>query len=215
MKDILTLFETYILVLIHPFKIHQQFRHNLPLHNCEETALEPLSLGEALSVSWIFSIVKAFGKVLILNFFLQIFWHFQANEFPILKEIIEGPGFSAYYFFLFSIFLDLIFFPILTFITSEIWSFFIKHYARLLNPNLDAEKIADQIVTHALSSHLFSMIPIIGDFIQIIFYHFLLYAGLRANLETTRSLAILILVTPLVLIFMLLTILSLGVYALF
>jgi len=103
----------------------------------------------------------------------------------------------------------------MTFFTSEIWSFFIKLYARLLNPNLDAEKIADQIVTHALSSHLFGMIPVLGDFIQMIFYHFLLYAGLRANLETTRSLALLILITPAVLIFMLLTIVSLGFYTLF
>src|SRR5690606_40599713 len=61
-KDVL---ETYFTVLLHPFKVHGQFRFQMS--STSEFSLKPLTLAEAVGVSWVFCIVRGFLKILILN----------------------------------------------------------------------------------------------------------------------------------------------------
>lgn len=194
--------ETYLMVLIHPFRIHQQFRFNLPIPHHEGQIYEPLTLAESLGISWIFAILRGLARIIILNFFLHSFLSMQSEEFPFLQDLIQSSGASSYYFFLFSAALDIIFYPIGTIVMTEVWAWVIRKYSEWLNPELPHEEIADQITTHALASNLFSIIPFIGDVIQGLLYYFLLYAGLRSNLGATRSLAWVILLTPTVFLFM-------------
>jgi hypothetical protein len=196
MKFILELVETYFMVLIHPYRIHQQFRYHLALPGQENHLFAPLTLSEALGISWVFAIVRGLGKLLLMNFFLQSFLNLQSDRFPVLQDLIISSGISTYYFLLFSSALDIIFFPISALVMTEIWSWVIRVYSKWLNPDLPHEEIADQITTHALSSNLFSIIPFLGDLIQSALYYFLLYAGLRSNLGASRSLAWVILLTP-------------------
>lgn len=212
MKNMSTLIETYIMTLVHPFRIHQQFRHQLALPNQDGYLFEPLTLAESLGISWIFAILRGLCKIIILNFFLQQFISMQSENIPFLQELVRSSGISTYYFLLFSAALDIIFFPIGTIIVSEFWSWIIRQYAKWLNPELPADQIADQITTHALSSNLFSMIPILGDMVQIVLYYFLLYAGLRSNLGASRSLAFVILFTPTVFGLMLLSLFSFMIF---
>ena len=212
MNNMASLIETYLMTLVHPFRIHQQFRHNLALPNQEGHLFEPLTLAESLGISWIFAIIRGLCKIVILNFFLQQFMSMQSENMPFLQELLRSSGISTYYFLLFSAALDIIFFPISTIIVSEFWSWVIRLYAKWLNPDLPADDIANQITTHALSSNLFSMIPFLGDMVQIILYYFLLYAGLRSNLETSRPLALVILFTPTIFGLMLLSLLGFVVF---
>ena len=212
MNNMASLIETYLMTLVHPFRIHQQFRHNLALPNQEGHLFEPLTLAESLGISWICAIIRGLCKIVILNFFLQQFMSMQSENMPFLQELLRSSGISTYYFLLFSAALDIIFFPISTIIVSEFWSWVIRLYAKWLNPDLPADDIANQITTHALSSNLFSMIPFLGDMVQIILYYFLLYAGLRSNLETSRPLALVILFTPTIFGLMLLSLLGFVVF---
>jgi hypothetical protein len=202
MKPIFDLLETYFMVLVHPFRIHQQFRYQVALPSEENHLYEPLTLSEAVGISWVFAIIRGLAKLMVLNFFLQSFINMQSENFPILQELILSSGLSTYYFLLFSASLDIIFFPVTALIMTEVWSWMIRFYSKWLNPDLPHEQIADQISTHALSSNVFSMIPFLGDLIQTCLYYFLLYAGLRSNLGTSRSLAWVILLTPTLLAFM-------------
>jgi hypothetical protein len=201
--------ETYLMVLVHPFRIHQQFRYRVPLPNHEGHFYEPLTLAESLGISWVFAILRGLARIIILNFFLHSFLSMQSDEFPFLQDLIKSSGTSSYYFFLFSAALDIIFYPIGTIVMTEVWAWIIKKYAEFLNPELAHEEIADQITTHALASNLFSIIPFIGDLIQGFLYLFLLYAGLRSNLGASRSLAWVILLTPTLIFFMTVTMLVL------
>jgi hypothetical protein len=196
MKSILDLFETYLMVLVHPFRIHQQFRYQVALPGQENHLFAPLKLSEALGISWVFAIVRGLAKLVLLNFFLQSFVSMQSESFPVLQDLIVSSGISTYYFLLFSASLDIIFFPVTALIMTEVWSWMIRTYSKWLNPDLPHEEIADQITTHALSSNVFSIIPFLGDMIQSGLYFFLLYAGLRSNLGASRSLAWVILLTP-------------------
>lgn len=212
MKTMSQLIETYLMVLVHPFRIHQQFRHRLSLPEQGGVVHEPLTLAESLGISWVFAIMRGLCKIVILNFFLQSFLNMQSEDFPFIQEMLKSSGSSTYYFLLFSAALDIIFFPIATIVLTEVWAWVIKKYAGWLNPELPAEEIADQITTHALSSNLFTIIPFVGDLVQTILYYFLLYAGLRSNLGASRSLAWVILLTPTVFALMLLSLLIFTVF---
>jgi hypothetical protein len=212
MRNLTDLMETYLMVLVHPFRIHQQFRYNLPIPNHEGQLYGPLKLSESLGISWIFVMVRGLSKLLLLNFFLNAFMSYQSAEFPLLQDLVQNSGISTYYFLLFSAALDIIFYPVGAIITTEFWSFVIRNFAGWLDQESDKEAIADQISVHALSSNLFTIIPFIGDMIQFMLYHFLLYAGLRGNLNASRSLAWVILLTPLMVIGMIVTLSLLFIF---
>lgn len=212
MKAMFDLIETYLMVLVHPFRIHQQFRHALPLPNHDGHLYEPLTLAESLGISWVFALIKGLSKLIIMTFFLQSFVNMQSENFPFLQELFKSSGTSSYYFLLFSAALDIIFFPISTIVMTEVWAWVIKKYAQWLNSELPAGEIADQITTHALSSNLFAIIPFIGDIIQTLLYYFLLYAGLRSNLGASKSLAWVILITPTILFIMTVSLIAFVVF---
>jgi hypothetical protein len=202
MQYISQLLETYLMVLVHPFRIHQQFRFKLPMPRQEGYLYEPLTLAEALGISWIFAVIRGLFKIILLNFFLHSILDFQSESFPVLQDLMQASGISTYYFLLFSAALDIIFFPIGAIIMTEVWAWVIRLFAGWLNPELPKDEIADQITTHALSSNLFTIIPVVGEFIQGLLYYFLLFAGLRSNLGASRSLAWVILLTPTLLFLM-------------
>jgi hypothetical protein len=212
MKTITDMFETYIMVLVHPFRIHQQFRHNLPLPNHEGHLYEPLTLAESLGISWVFAIIRGLGKIIVLNFFLQAFLSMQSENFPFLQDLLRSSGSSTYYFLLFSAALDIIFFPVAAIVMTELWAWVIRKYAQVLNPDLPADEISDQITTHALSSNVFTIIPFVGDIIQGLLYFFLLYAGIRSNLGATRSLTWVILLTPTIFFLMVVSLLFFMIF---
>ena len=212
MKSLKDMLETYLMVLVHPFRIHQQFRHALPIPNHDGYLYGPLTLAESLGISWVFAILRGLMKLIIMNFFLQTFIQMQSDNFPVLQEILLSSGTSTYYFLLFSAALDIIFFPVATIVTTEVWAWVIRKYAGWLNENLPADEIADQITTHALSSNLFAIIPFIGDLIQSGLYYFLLYAGIRSNLGASRSLTWVILLTPTMILVMTLSLMAFIVF---
>lgn len=213
MKSITDLLETYLMVLVHPFRIHHQFRYQVALPGHDQP-LAPLTLSESLGISWVFAIIRGLGKLVLMNFFLQSFLSMQSDRFPILQDILISSGLSTYYFLLFSASLDIIFFPVTALVMTEVWSWFIRTYAKFLNPDLPHEEIADQITTHALSSNLFTIIPFLGDIIQAGLYYFLLYAGLRSNLGASRSLAWVILLTPTMMAMMVFSLLFFAIFCL-
>lgn len=212
MKTFSETFETYLMVLVHPFKLHQQFRSKIPLSSEDGYLFEPISMAQGLGISWVFAILRGLFKLMILNVFLSTFMSLQSDEFHLLQEIVQNSGFTTYYFLLFSAALDIIFFPIGALILTEFWSWVIRTYVKLLNPDLPAEEIADEISVHALSSNLFNIIPFIGDLIQTGVYFFLLYAGLRSNLGASRSLAAVILLTPSLVGIMVFSLISLVIF---
>lgn len=216
MNSISRLFETYFTVLVHPFRIHDQFRHGVAIPYHEGHFYQKLTLAESLSISWVFAGIRGLFKIIILNYFLHSLLSMQSESFPFLQDFVGSSGLSTYYFFLFSAALDIIFFPVVTLISTEVWAFIIRFFTQLLNPQLPAKEIADDITTHALSSNLLCMIPFLGDIIQPLIYIFLIYAGLRSNLGASRSLSWVILLTPTLLLFIfislfLFTIFYLGV----
>ncbi len=200
--------ETYFTVLFHPFKVHGQFRFQMS--STSEFSLKPLTLAEAVGVSWVFCIMRGFLKILILNLLIvTVGTGFSGIE---IGGLFSQSMTSGYTFFVISSALDILFFPIAALIINGYWAWIIRLFTKWLNPELDRDKIADQITTHALSSHIVGIIPFVGEFFQFLGYYFLLYAGLRANLGASRSFSFVVLVSPILLIMMLLSLLTVVLF---
>ncbi len=215
MQQLLNLFETYLLPIVHPFRIHRYFHMNVPLPGREGEQVGTLSLSEALLFSWIFAVLKGLMRIVLINVFIQSFISFQSANFPFFEMVAQEAGLTTYYFLLFSAMLDIVFFPILTMVTTEFWAWVIRVFAKLMKFEGDSDEVSHQITITALSSYVFFLVPLIGEVIQSFMYYIMLYAGLRENLRASRSLAIVILVAPAILLTMVLCSASFLIYCLF
>lgn len=214
MQAVLQLFETYLLPIVHPFRIHRHFHMNLPLPGREGESVGALNLSEALLFSWMFAVLKGLMRIVLINIFIQSFISFQSENFPFFEMVAQEAGLTTYYFLLFSAMLDIVFFPILTMVTTEFWAQVIRIFAKLMKFEGDSEEAAHQITVTALSSYVFFLVPLIGELIQTIMYYLMLYAGLRENLRASKSLAFVILVAPGILFMMLLCLAGLALFCL-
>ncbi|MFY7993552.1 MAG: hypothetical protein ACOVP4_09695 [Bacteriovoracaceae bacterium] len=212
MQQLLHLFETYLLPVVHPFRIHRHFHMNLPLPGREGERIGALNLSEALLFSWIFAVLKGLMRIVLINIVIQSFISFQSENFPFFEMVAQEAGLTTYYFLLFSAMLDIVFFPILTMVTTEFWNWVIRLFANLMDFQGDREEVAHQITVTALSSYVFFLIPLIGELIQAFMYYIMLYAGLRENLRASRSLAFVILISPAILLTMVLCLAGLALF---
>lgn len=185
---------------------------NTPLPGREGEQIEALSLPEALMFSWVFAVLKGLMRIVLINILIQSFISFQSENFPFFEMIAQEAGLTTYYFLLFSAILDIVFFPILTMVTTEFWNWVIRSFAKLMKFEGDADEVAHQITITALSSYVFFLVPLIGEVIQAFMYYLMLYAGLRENLRASHSLALVILVAPVILLVMVLSLASLTIF---
>jgi hypothetical protein len=207
------LIEAYLHVLVHPFRTHDYWRHNIPLWS-DDFKLPKLTMPEALSISWIFWIIGAIAQIILINISLKLLLAHQ-NENDILYFLIhEADALFPYYLIVFSLLLDLVFFPILVLVQTEVMSWLIKFYAKLLKYQGSVDDVADQITTAALSSHFFSFIPMLGKPLVSIANFFLLYAGLRRNLGVSAPMSFVILMTPWAVLLALFTLFAFTIFCL-
>ncbi len=185
---------------------------NLPLPGREGERIGALNLSEALLFSWIFAVLKGLMRIVLINIVIQSFISFQSENFPFFEMVAQEAGLTTYYFLLFSAMLDIVFFPILTMVTTEFWNWVIRLFANLMDFQGDREEVAHQITVTALSSYVFFLIPLIGELIQAFMYYIMLYAGLRENLRASRSLAFVILISPAILLTMVLCLAGLALF---
>ncbi|MGK0367744.1 MAG: hypothetical protein ACI9QD_000883 [Thermoproteota archaeon] len=189
---ILRLFDSYFYALTHPFQIHDEWIYPVSIRR------HKLSLVEVISISWVFQLIRVL-ILLTLSFYLSTRMDIIHETSRILSYFIPDTKVTGHVFFIISIGLEVIFFPVISYFFAKLWSFLIEFYANLLE--LDEEEkevVGDQIMTVSLTSNFFKIIPFVGDVIYQLMSFFLLYAGLRRSLRASRSLSLLIIATPII-----------------
>ena len=190
--------ESYLFALLHPKKTLDYLDYNISLWEGGDK-LPKLTLAHSLSVSWAFAMLRAIMRLLLANIVVKIFVGFQSDN-PFFNFIETDSGLLPYYFLLFSTALDVIFFPVVAFITVEMWNLILFFYGQLLNLQTDLKSRVENINTVALTSNLFLAVPFFGQILQELARYVLMYVGIRKSLGASRSLSIIILLTPLLLI---------------
>lgn len=212
MNNVLPYLHSYALCLLRPRVMLDWLRHGIAPYADGEHELPQPELTGQLAVSWMFAVIQGIVRILLANFMVQLFLHYQNEDNFFYSFVDVEDGLFPYYVLLFTTALDLVFFPILTLIVTEFWNFILRQYARWLKVEGDVDDIARDITTVALSSHFFLVLPVIGVVFQQIAWVYLLYVGCRHHLQATRLLSIVILITPTVLMLMSISVFSLAIF---
>lgn len=200
--QVLDYFQSYIHYLIHPFKTHDAF-----MGRPTDLTYTPkkLSVYESLGASWMFVVINGIIRIFLVNFVLYAFIKLTDNEFDLLSSITNEDGMLGFYFLILSTILDVIFYPLFTLFLIQFWEFVIRLFAKFLGHQENIEDKARSIMTVALSSHIFSVVPILGSMAQKLASLVLMYAGLRRQLNASPALSVCIMMFP---IFMMLAFFS-------
>lgn len=186
-------FQSYFHYLIHPFKTHDAFMG-------KETDLsftpKKLSVYESLGASWTFIVLNGIIRIFLVNLVLLAFLKVSDSEFGFFSSVISEDGLLGFYFLILSTILDVIFYPLFTLFLIQFWEFVIRLFAKFLGHTENIEEKARCIMTVALSSHVFSVVPILGNMAQKFAALVLMYAGLRKQLNASAMLSVCIMMFP-------------------
>lgn len=210
MNAILPYFHSYALCLLRPKMMLDWLKYGIAPYADRE--LPYPEVGVQIGISWSFAILQGLSRLVLANMMMHLFIHFQNSNDFFYALVDVQDGLFPYYFLIVTTALDLVFFPIVALITTELWNFVLKFYANRLQIDGDRDELVRDITSVALSSNFFLVVPIIGVVFQQLSWMILLYIGCRHQLGATRSLSFLILMTPTVVMLMGVSLLALGIF---
>lgn len=213
MQTLIPYLHSYALCLLKPRLMLDWLGHNLAPYG--DAGIPKPEVSHQIGISWVLAALQAIARLLVANVFIQLFLNFQESDHFLAAFVDTESGLLPYYILVFSTALDLIFFPILTLVVTEVWNVVFRFYAKALKHTEDPSDIASDITNVALSSHFFLVLPIIGPVFQQLAWLYLLYVGCRHRLGASRSLSLVILVTPTIVMLMGVSLLVLGLFYLF
>ena len=142
----------------------------------EGMSIRPLSMAEALTLSWIFKIISGILVLIILgNGELFLIIH------PMLKVTIPSKIFIIY------MGLSVALFPLKIFVVVGIWKWAIRVFTALYLEEEEVEGHLDHILSHSLSSNVLLAIPFIGVIFQELLWGLYLFAGLKNTYELSSA----------------------------
>ncbi len=186
------LFLDYFYIFFNPFKIHEQYRNGLK---------RPLRFVEVMGISWVFKILKTFYFFIGLHF---MFWVVQNHSnSTALKKISEGKA-SLYW-----ILVGVIFYPVVLWLMAKFWAVLLRFFCLLYDKDDASEgtihERVHRVCYSALSSQACQAVPVIGEVFVPICFLFFLFAGMRSGLRFTVLQALLVIVAPIFLFFLMMT----------
>lgn len=204
---------SYLHSFLHPWKT-QQFLHDQRKFNNEVQSIAPLELIEerekkliqdeelgitfeqSLSISWLFvifnTVYSLIGMLMGLNLYESV--SLPGQIIPLGQTYL---GFTTIFF----VILRVVFFPLIFWFYGKFWVNIIKIFGNLYEKEGENEdyldEVAEEIVTHAFTSHTFLVIPIVGLFLHRVANIIYLFGGLRRNLNLSVMQALLVILCPL------------------
>ncbi len=209
------MFVTYFMAIIYPFRIHDYIKHTIPLPEPVWSNPKKLNILEAVSISWMFEILKGIIKIFLIHITVLGLVTYQDQSYSFFRELSLGAGLSPHYFLLAGIVLNVILFPIYTFLFIEFWILTLRFMGGLFNVQGDKQKMAEDILATSQSSHAFVLVPVFGDFVQKMASFLFMYAGIRKQMQLSAFSSILILLTPVFLMLCIAFLFTLLIYILF
>jgi hypothetical protein len=211
MKEI---FDSYLTIFMHPFKIYDYFAEGIPLQGRELSPIKRLSLTETLSVSWFITIIRSLLDLLILNFALSAVAEYFTDNDNFFTLLGLTSSFAGYYFFLIKLVVETLTFPLITFAWAVFWEFLIKHIGLFLGDE-EAEQKAHLIVTNSLTTNFIKIVPIFGDIAQGLLSTVHIFAGMKKSFGLDSKSALLAISLPWLLFSFFVTFLVISMVLLF
>ncbi|MCB9091631.1 MAG: hypothetical protein H6621_08645 [Halobacteriovoraceae bacterium] len=186
-------------------ELYRKFFNNI-LKPEENRGEEALSLMQSILLAWPFVMVEALTKFLLLYIFFDQFVSVQINQnnFNVLVNIIsQNSMFSSFVTFFLSSFFEMLTFPLICYFSYLFWKIILDFFGWVLKiPKEEMSGVADNVVSASFSSYSFSIIPVIGSFVQWVAKGFILFQAIRKRLDISPMAALLIIFTPYILYIM-------------
>lgn len=162
-----------------------------------------ISYFEVLGISWALHIVYAFYSLLALYLGIISYEYLSSSE-SYTHLLFESVSITAQKFSLMMTLVQVIFYPFIFQFSFKFGAYLLKFFAQIFD--YDDEHELDLAVEDLLNSiftaNIFLIIPIFGSVLSTVTQVYYLFMGLRARLKFTKVQAILVLMTPLFLMFL-------------
>lgn len=189
------LFLDYFYIFFHPFKIYESYKLG---------EKKPLTFIELMGVSWIFKILRTIYYFIGIHFMLWLVS--QGMNEKALNEIANKKT------FLYWVLVGVIFYPLILWLLAKFWVVIIRFFC-VLYAKEEAILNVNTVCYSALTSQGLLAVPVVGEVLVPFAFLFFLFAGLKSSLRFTTLQAILVIVSPIFLFFLMMT-LSLAYFML-
>jgi hypothetical protein len=198
-----TLIKNYLEIFLHPFKTQTALRQqrlqkqNHVVSISQEGPID-LSLGETVSISWIFAIFRTFYTVVSIQFGIHLF-NWMNTESKLKTLFLPNIKYSGQRVLIFVVLLEVVFFPVFVFFYIKFSTMIIRFFSNLFESDGDEETV-NQTISHSLSANALLIIPIFGEFLRLLTTIIHLFAGLRNNFGMTKLQSGVVMISPLFMI---------------
>jgi len=161
-----------------------------------------ISYFELMGISWSLHLLYAFYSVFALYLGVKSYDYF-SNSKDFTHLILETLNFKVQKVVLLTTLFSVILYPFIFQFAYKFWKALFRFYYNLFGfQDEHVDELGDDILSHAFSSNLFLVFPIIGNIISNIALCFFLFKGLKQKYEFSSLQAALVLLTPLFLCFL-------------
>jgi hypothetical protein len=161
-----------------------------------------ITVFEIMGISWSLHLIQAFYSVFALFLGVKSYEYFSGSE-DFTHLVFSSINIHFQKVTLLSTLFGVIFYPLLFQFGYRFWRALFKFYAQLFDredPEFEAK--ADAILASAFSCNIFLIFPIIGNFLSHLAHGFFLYKGMMSKYNFSSLQAILVLLTPIFLVFL-------------
>jgi len=185
--SVLTTFQNFFQYVVTPFS--------------ERDEDKELSFEELLVMSWVMQIIWAFYSLFTVYLGL-VTYNYMSNEATISSMIMEQMNFKFQKFSIFFLLTEVILYPVVFYFTYRFMKTVLNFYSDIFLFEGDRDKTFHQVLTPFYCANIFLILPIGGRVISYFAQAFYLYRGLVKKMEFTNLQSMLILLTPLFLVFL-------------
>lgn len=175
---------------------------------------ERISYFEVMGISWALHIVYAFYSIFALYLGI-VSYEYLSNSQSYTHLLFESFSLTTQKISLMMTLVQVIFYPFIFQFAFKFWAYLLRFFAQIFDYDGDRELDVEieELLNSIFTTNIFLIIPIFGSVLSTMAQAYYLFIGLRAKLGFTRVQAILVLMTPLFLMF-LITILIASYFAL-
>jgi hypothetical protein len=161
-----------------------------------------ISTIEVMSISWSLHLIYAFYSVFALFLGVKSYEYISGSE-DFTHLVFSTLNIQIQKITLLSTLFSVILYPFIFQFGYRFWRALFKFYAQLFDrEDAEFEDKADAILASAFSCNLFLIFPIVGKFLSHLAHGFFLYKGMVSKYNFSSLQAILVLLTPIFLVFL-------------
>ena len=196
------LLQAYLLAFLRPFRNHRDLRQRRSCCPEGEALTTHLPFEKVLAISWLFAVWEGFYALVSLNLG-QIFFDYSgmAQEWSVLLPY--DIALYKHRTVVIGVLLKVAFFPMVFWFVTKLWKTLISFFAELFQVEGDIQRSSNEIVQQAMTSHVMLTIPIFGKMLYYLAVLVHLFAGLKENMRLSTSQAIVVLLSPAIIMLML------------